>query len=817
MVLGAKAIGMPMNPIYKLVSVCCFLVVVFGAVSASHAQVVPELEFDELDDLLRERKILLGGGLRGFDIDDSLGIDEPVNTDGAILKTNPDLELDLEKAERYKKDGNYDVACQLWQIVLDRSGDTLYSEDGELYFSLVRQVERILATLPKKGLEVYRIKADAEAAQIMAQGRGPLDEQSLSKIVRTFFVCSVGDDAAFQLACLNLDNHDFIGAQRLLRKIIEQHPDPSIPLDQIFVRISLCQSVMGDTLGAKATLAQAKEHTDGSAADLINLVESAIENADTEAQEITLGSSGNQFSNYRVMPSLPKDFLANELVCEWQAFTQVKDVDELSAQESVLKGEDARGKQAEMTVEKSEELKMLSRWREEDWRPVGKLLFDNDRVFYKSPNRLTAWNADLSSDRPTWQSAWINYFVPDEATQILVGNQGNMRGFGPGGRPGRQLDVQLFGDRISQEMAIHSGVLYSIEGPDKKPVSKGTSRVRGNISQRRSRENHLTAYDTKSGRALWTLPQKKRGEAKGSDPDAANLEEEAKSEFIVGGGFMAAPIGYDNLLLVPVNTGGTIWVYALDANNDGRTVWRSFLCDEPESGAEPWAPISMALSGSNLIVTCGTGVVFVVDASTGLIQFAKRYTRIGKTVSNSNNVRRLGFDGWSADEVIPYGNQMICLCSDTNMINAFDIGTGKPLWQVEMAPIALNKLDYILGIQSNVLYLAGPETVLAFDLRSDGMMLWGGEALFDGKKSNGRGMLTKDAIYLPIEDSIWKFDLQGKGTGAKMVASATVDLGTGAPVGNLFSDGKRIWALGANRIYALIPGSEKTKAKKDTN
>ena len=66
-------------------------------------------------------------------------------------------------------------------------------------------------------------------------------------------------------------------------------------------------------------------------------------------------------------------------------------------------------------------------------------------------------------------------------------------------------------------------------------------------------------------------------------------------------------------------------------------------------------------------------------------------------------------------------------------------------------------------------------------------------------------MLTPDGIYLPIEDSVWKFDLNGSGTSARKIASATVDLGTGAPIGNLFSDGQRIWAIGANRVYALGP------------
>jgi hypothetical protein len=60
----------------------------------------------------------------------------------ASLKTDPDLEVILKKAERYQLDGNYSVACQLWQTVLEKSGDTLYSNDGQVYFSMIEQVEK---------------------------------------------------------------------------------------------------------------------------------------------------------------------------------------------------------------------------------------------------------------------------------------------------------------------------------------------------------------------------------------------------------------------------------------------------------------------------------------------------------------------------------------------------------------------------------------------------------------------------------------------------------------------------------------------------
>ena len=88
---------------------------------------------------------------------------------GAMLKTDPELASLLKKADEYKKDGNYQVASKYWQAVLERSGDTLYSDDGETYFAMTEKVESVLAELPEDGLRSYRISADAKAREIMAQ------------------------------------------------------------------------------------------------------------------------------------------------------------------------------------------------------------------------------------------------------------------------------------------------------------------------------------------------------------------------------------------------------------------------------------------------------------------------------------------------------------------------------------------------------------------------------------------------------------------------------------------------------------------------
>jgi outer membrane protein assembly factor BamB len=305
------------------------------------------------------------------------------------------------------------------------------------------------------------------------------------------------------------------------------------------------------------------------------------------------------------------------------------------------------------------------------------------------------------------------------------------------------------------------------------------------------------------GKCLWTLPRQDQTET--ADNVLAEGEE---PKWLEAGGFMAAPIGFGEFILVPVNNGGSISIYALDPANQGKTVWNSFLCDEPESGAEPWSPINLSIDGSDLFVNTGMGVVFVLDPATGLVRFAKRYERVGTPDDfrrrSGWTINRLNFHGWSSDVILPYGRQMICFCSDTETIEALDRNTGQLIWRSDMSPIGY-KVDYLLGVYNDMLFAAGRETVVAYDLNGEGRMIWGADQMFEGKQSFGRGMLTPNGLYMPVEDSIYHFSLPNENGKAKLVSRVEVNFGTGAPVGNLYSDGSRIWVHGANRLYALAP------------
>jgi hypothetical protein len=201
-----------------------------------------------------------------------------------------------------------------------------------------------------------------------------------------------------------------------------------------------------------------------------------------------------------------------------------------------------------------------------------------------------------------------------------------------------------------------------------------------------------------------------------------------------------------------------------------------------------------------------------------MVRFAQRYDRVGKKNRKMQQfygqAERMDYEGWSEDIVIPYGRQMICFVSDSNRIFSLDRNTGQLVWETDMNPLGY-KVDYLLGIVGDTLYAAGTETIIAFDLRGEGRMLWGGDRAFGAGRSLGRGIVTPDAIYMPVDDKIWKLSLTGENGQPQRLAVVHVDLGIETSVGNLASDGNSLWAHQGTRLIRMSPRSQLTQSQSE--
>lgn len=787
----------------------------------------------------------------GFPFRADSGID-PATSDLTAIRTDPELEAILEKAERFKQDNNFRVATQLLQAVLERSGDALYSDDGQIYYSLVRQVEQRLSELPPEGLLAYRANADAEAKALIARGKrgdemaSPIASQiaSLNQVVSKYFISSVGDDAAAKLGSLYLERYDFVGARRMFEKAI-RHPDSDLAKADLFAKLAVCDLFLGDLASAENNVAKSlDENPNLRSARLVAEKIIAIKDgdaklgtpkvADASSVKMPLGSA----ERYNVSLPIDPRMHCDELVSAFQYYYEPKTRYRRASDTRglVLGGESAFG-EAVRGTRNGIEARLVSGWKDNRWRPAGMLLFASGQIIFETAQDIVSLktkdipidtslplSGKLPAELTNWRSVWTNRFAIDYATMTrqTIERQFGGRGLssnvkkrqaGPV-QPVSVPEVQLFGDQIAAQMSIVGDVLYSIEGDADDGIVSRRIQVQRNTNwgqgYTRSRSNRLVAYDlSKQGTVLWQLPVQFTTKPKRPGPDDGfDIDAEETTGFLAEGGVMGSPVGFGDSILVPVNRGGAIWVYALDPSNGGKTIWKSFLCDEPATGAAAWPAINLSIDGSDVFVSCGLGVIFVLDASTGQVRIARRYKRSGtedlffRENGWGGLYKKVFNEGWSSDTVIPWGRQLVCLSSDAKRIESIDRETGQLVWEQAFDPIS-RRLDYLIGVRNGVLYVGGAETIAAISLDT-GRLLWGGDPVFNGDVSFGKGMLTPDGIYVPAGNRILRFALtpDQPETMIKPVDDIKVDLG-GVPVGNLFSDGQRIWVHGGNRIYAL--------------
>jgi len=707
-----------------------------------------------------------------------------VYASGPSLKTDPEAQQLLSRAEQFIKDERFDLAAVLWQKVLDDAGDNLVSVDGRLYISLRRQVEQRLAQLSKVALSTYRVTADGEAQAVIAAAGAEREEEALAEVVRRFFMSSAGDDAAYKLGCLSLDRHDFVGASRLFAKVLEEHPDPSMPRSDLLVRLAVTAARVGDRSGADKYLAgiETVEGPRPSRA-LLSLV----------ADDVAQTAANRQFvSAHLTMPQLPAQATSKTLTELWsREFPMVFHDQPLNRNMAYAMYGGAVPNMQKREISREQ---LIQRWKQNGWMPSGKLLFADGRVYFKTDKNLTCWSLK-GDDKVVWETLWHNEFEIDDFSQQLVMmamNYGVQPGAQQDQRPRSPAEILIFGDRIHQDMSIVGSRIYNIEG--RRYAKNGPTEAVGrppkpfnwNSTPRRTRVNWLSAYDLRTGKVQWHR----------------SADDEAKEGSDGGMGFMAAPVACGNVLLTPVTDGGSMWLHGL-APEDGRTLWKTYLCDEPVGGCHPWSPIKVAVEGRDAYVLCGAGVVFAVDGTTGAIRWVVRYARDEKTNSTllmrnmyGGPQRLKDFNGWSEEGLIPVGRQLIVMASDSNEVFSLDCRSGEFLWKSPRA--TGGEASYCIAVKGRGLFVAGKTQVRRIDIPS-GKIIW--EYPKDGQQieSYGRGVLTDDALYVPVNDSVVKLDPE-KGIELSQVG---VSLTTPDPVGNLYSDGEKLWVLSANRFYSL--------------
>lgn len=760
---------------------------------------------------------------------------EPPSATGLRLGADPEQEQLIRRAEQLARDGRFDLAAVLWQRVLDDAGGALMTRDewqhetldGEKfrrYRAVAVELQGVIARLPAEGLRMYRASADAEAQALLAAATAETREAALHEVVRRYFLSSLGDDAALELASRSLDRHDFVGAVRLLNQVETLYPQPSVNRAEVLERLVVANARVGDLAASQAALGQLE--TLPGARPRAELL--AVLRAESHRAPVVAANAGRDHWLTRLgnpagdghMPRLPATATAAELSDNWNdiIFDAAEPPAAAPPQEMIRRGRRAVviGGVAGAAPSLSRE-QMIDHWQKSTWTPTGQMLVYQGRVFYKALDRVT------SRDLATGKLAWFSPTTAENNYQPVLpqlfqnaGWQGMMQlramqmAQQGGQAPPMQstpLEVQLLGDRVHPAMSIVGNLLVAIEALPQGASQQNDPQQGMNFADPRSsgasrrRENRLAAYDVTTGVLKW---QREDGGPKKDNSQPTRV------------GFLAAPVPFAQQLLVPILENGTVWLAALDYRT-GKILWRSVICEEPDGGCDVWSPAGIAIDGGDVYVVAGAGTVAALDALTGTVHWIAQYPRKAMGADPYRFNGRLTISRptcWSEDTVIAKGRNLIVMPSDGDEILSFDRRTGELIWKTGISPnretdsrykegtppIDAIPAAYCLGILNDCLYVAGPEIVRCY--RVDGGNLKWEHRL---AHSSGRGLLTPDAVYIPDQDCIVRLDPRPAGVKAdkRELGRTKVVTTTAEPVGNLYTDGQRLIVQGLSRVYTL--------------
>jgi len=721
------------------------------------------------------------------------------------LNIDPEHERLLRRADELAREGRFDLASTIWQRLLDQGGSALMTRAQwetetsdkakyRRYRPVGEELQQTISRLPQQGLTIYRAQADAEAKAILAAAEAADREAALNEIVRRYFLSSPGDDAALELASRLLDRLDFVGAIRLLNQVDTLYPDPSVGRGEVLLRLAVASAHVGDAAGARDALERLEKLSAGKPpARLVEAVRAdvsrpilALATATCDGWPMRLGTPAGDGR----MAVLPVSYTAAGLADGW--FEELIDLSDL-ADVAVPRG--VRRSGPSLSPEANRE-GMIDRWTKSDRMPVGQMLMKDGLVYYKANDRIVC--RDLVTGKLKWLG-WESDYQPVLPPAYQMQGWANMHRLRrvPVGAAGAMLnaaEIQLLGDRVHGTLSLSGDALLAIESTSTETTADELRRRRfphnGMPTLVRQRENRLTAYEATTGKLKWVRTA---------------AEKEAGGEAIAKAGFLAAPVPFGKHLLVPLVENGSVWLTSLEQGT-GRTLWRTMICEEPEGGCSSWAPVGVAVSGGDVYVATGAGVVAALDALSGNVHWMATYPRkemvfnpYQQRIQRPRNQTEL-VSCWQEDFVIASGSHLLVMPSDSDEILALDRRNGELRWKTARAPSNEQAAaDYCLGVLGECLYVAGPRIVRCYKI-SGGALKWE----FPLSGASGRGFLTEEAIYAADGFDVVRID-PGIASEVKRreLSRTRVVTPTGEPLGNLFTDGSQIVVLGLLRAYVL--------------
>ncbi len=400
----------------------------------------------------------------------------------AGVRMYSELNLLFQQARAAAREGKFEHVFRLLDIVIRRDDGIPTSIDGELFLSVRQLAHKIILDMPENALAAYRALNDPIVRRRLDSFAAGLDIELLEDTYKTRFLSTLGDEAAFQLACFHLDQQDYPQARRILGEIHRRHPDPTIAADELLPRLALACVRSGDLTGAQDAWQELGDRNAG-LSPAWNTVKTEIE-ALRASRQRPASEFAAAYGDGRRRGRGPAVEAADKPL--WLLRWSHKHVTYLGPPQGLSK------KRPLDIVTDSDN--MAGHIRKTQQHPTDQAVFDGERVWYASHPHSYCY--DLQTGKGIWEGKGL--WEKQHTYRTVKGKQSDRERW-------------LFLNRLSRDLSLVGDTLYRIELNHKasyvpknfgftwrngKRLEAGAEIAEGNV---------LSAYERDSGKVRWRI------------------------------------------------------------------------------------------------------------------------------------------------------------------------------------------------------------------------------------------------------------------------------------------------------------------------
>src|SRR5262249_15044892 len=201
----------------------------------------------------------------------------------------------LAAARDYIKDKQWDKAVFLLQGLLDLEREDVMvpvprvgpdGREATSWVSVRQEANRLIGSLAKDGMEVYKLQNNQKAAEVLKQAKETSDSRLLAKVATSYLHTDAGAEAIELLATRMMDRGEFEGAALLFERLVQRDGVDKVGLLSLFK--------------AKLAFSRCRDATAKANADLVSrqLEARAPEGVQIGARTFTLNELNNLVAKY---------------------------------------------------------------------------------------------------------------------------------------------------------------------------------------------------------------------------------------------------------------------------------------------------------------------------------------------------------------------------------------------------------------------------------------------------------------------------------------------------------------------------------------